>query len=334
MQALVDAVIVDLLAVQHLPEWPAAQLLLRRLVAQLNTPRGLRHDDAAIRLMCIDFLTAVVVALVHDARDARNDANMVLSIISRSGCGDAGQAVVGSSAGTRGATGDVSVKQEQPASVIHTTQPTWPQRSCEIAQQLLLRYLATGSQTATSSRVSASHMPRMARSARSLLAAQMLRESLLEECKVRKACAGHPTPIPRGMNPSWVRIVAGHSEQSPKQTFPHAGILPYSRHALVGCAVQTPGSATAPPSTHKWGAQAGHGVYVCGQGRYLSRDALSSHWSDEIVLWTALDEWISKHSWHDFVPRLVEGLLVGARYHHGGSPVGGVRGASNHETAH
>jgi len=32
----------DLLAVQHTPEWPAAQLLLRRLVMAMNTPKGLQ----------------------------------------------------------------------------------------------------------------------------------------------------------------------------------------------------------------------------------------------------------------------------------------------------
>ena len=49
---------------QHLPEWPAAPLLIRRLVAQLNTERGLRHQSgggggsgsAEVRLVNIDLL--------------------------------------------------------------------------------------------------------------------------------------------------------------------------------------------------------------------------------------------------------------------------------------
>ena len=57
----------DLLAVQHLPEWPAAPLLIRRLVAQLNTERGLRHQSgggggsgsAEVRLVNIDLLGGV-----------------------------------------------------------------------------------------------------------------------------------------------------------------------------------------------------------------------------------------------------------------------------------
>lgn len=58
----------DLLAVQHSPEWPAAMLLLRRLVLALNTAKGLQHPDAGVRLLCIEFLGTVVTQIVADSK--------------------------------------------------------------------------------------------------------------------------------------------------------------------------------------------------------------------------------------------------------------------------
>ena len=45
LRGFVEAVVQDMTALQHLPEWPAAALMIRRLVAQLNSPTGLRHTQ-------------------------------------------------------------------------------------------------------------------------------------------------------------------------------------------------------------------------------------------------------------------------------------------------
>ena len=49
----------DLHSVQHLPEWPAANVLLRRLLLQLNGDKGLKHADTNVKNMCIDFMGQV-----------------------------------------------------------------------------------------------------------------------------------------------------------------------------------------------------------------------------------------------------------------------------------
>ncbi|GAX81043.1 hypothetical protein CEUSTIGMA_g8478.t1 [Chlamydomonas eustigma] len=63
----------DLFVLHHLPDWPAAALLLRRLVVQLNTHRGLKHSEAAVKLMSIDFLGAVAAKLIAEYQTAEGD---------------------------------------------------------------------------------------------------------------------------------------------------------------------------------------------------------------------------------------------------------------------
>ncbi|GFH31171.1 sister chromatid cohesion protein, partial [Haematococcus lacustris] len=68
VKAFVEHLIADLLAVQHSAEWPGSTLMLRRLVLALNTSKGLQNPDSGVRLMCIDFLGAVVTQIVADSK--------------------------------------------------------------------------------------------------------------------------------------------------------------------------------------------------------------------------------------------------------------------------
>lgn len=45
-KAFIEAFVQDLLAVQELPEWPAAMALVKRLVAQLNTEKARECEHA------------------------------------------------------------------------------------------------------------------------------------------------------------------------------------------------------------------------------------------------------------------------------------------------
>jgi hypothetical protein len=60
----------DLLQVQHQPEWPAANTLLKRFANALGTERCLKSSDGSVRLMSIDFLGQLVQQLCADSKQA------------------------------------------------------------------------------------------------------------------------------------------------------------------------------------------------------------------------------------------------------------------------
>ena len=53
MRSLVEMIMMDMLAVLHLPDWPGATTLLLRFVTILGGQKGLQYNDAAVRQVCL-----------------------------------------------------------------------------------------------------------------------------------------------------------------------------------------------------------------------------------------------------------------------------------------
>lgn len=70
----------DLLAMQMLPEWPAANILLRRFIKQLYSEQGLKHKDAAVKLACVEFTGQLATALCVQALAADQEADEVQAV--------------------------------------------------------------------------------------------------------------------------------------------------------------------------------------------------------------------------------------------------------------
>jgi hypothetical protein len=49
MRALVEMIMMDLLSILHLPDWPAASTILLRFVTILAGPKGLQYNDGPVR---------------------------------------------------------------------------------------------------------------------------------------------------------------------------------------------------------------------------------------------------------------------------------------------
>jgi len=71
----------DLLAVQMLPEWPAATILLRRFVKVLSGDKGLKHPDAAVKLAAVDFTGHLASKLCAEAVQAEQEAHQVQAVL-------------------------------------------------------------------------------------------------------------------------------------------------------------------------------------------------------------------------------------------------------------
>jgi hypothetical protein len=57
----------DLLAVQMLPEWPSATLLLRAFVKVLASDKGIKHKDVTLKLAAVEFTGQLATALCAEA---------------------------------------------------------------------------------------------------------------------------------------------------------------------------------------------------------------------------------------------------------------------------
>lgn len=60
---------------QMLPEWPAANILLRRFIKHLAGEQGLKHKDAAVKLACVEFTGQLATALCGEALAADREAD-------------------------------------------------------------------------------------------------------------------------------------------------------------------------------------------------------------------------------------------------------------------
>ncbi|KXZ45820.1 hypothetical protein GPECTOR_50g614 [Gonium pectorale] len=79
----VEALVTDLLAALPLPEWPAAAVLLRRLIMAVNGEHGMKSPDSGVKLVCVDLLGLVsrklcVMAQEVDAPEAVRAVNSLL----------------------------------------------------------------------------------------------------------------------------------------------------------------------------------------------------------------------------------------------------------------
>jgi hypothetical protein len=71
----------DLLTVQMLPEWPAANVMLRRFIKVLvEGEHGLKHKDAAVKLACVEFMGQLAAQLCLDALATEREADEVQAI--------------------------------------------------------------------------------------------------------------------------------------------------------------------------------------------------------------------------------------------------------------
>jgi hypothetical protein len=70
----------DLLTMQMLPEWPAANILLRRFIKQLYGEAGLKHKDAAVKLACVEFTGQLATALCAEALTAEREVDEVQAV--------------------------------------------------------------------------------------------------------------------------------------------------------------------------------------------------------------------------------------------------------------
>lgn len=81
LKGWLEALVEDLFALVALPEWPAAALLLRRLVVVLNGEAGMRHADSGVRLAAVDLLGLVVARLCALAKEAEGEQAAVLALV-------------------------------------------------------------------------------------------------------------------------------------------------------------------------------------------------------------------------------------------------------------
>lgn len=70
----------DLVTLQMLPQWPAANILLRRFIKNLASDHGIKHKDAAVRLACVEFTGQLATALSLEALAADREADEVQAI--------------------------------------------------------------------------------------------------------------------------------------------------------------------------------------------------------------------------------------------------------------
>lgn len=71
----------DLLAVQMLPEWPAATILLRRFLKVLYSNKGLQHADTAVKLAAVEFTGRLATRLCSEALTADQEAAQVAAVL-------------------------------------------------------------------------------------------------------------------------------------------------------------------------------------------------------------------------------------------------------------
>lgn len=65
---------------QVLPEWPAANILLRRFIKQLAGEQGLKHKDTAVKLASVEFTGQLATALCGEALTADKEADDMQAI--------------------------------------------------------------------------------------------------------------------------------------------------------------------------------------------------------------------------------------------------------------
>jgi hypothetical protein len=90
----------DLLAVQMLPEWPSATLLLRAFVKVLASDKGIRHADAGVKLAAVEFTGQLASALCAEAitADAAADELQHLKEAAQAAAGAVGGAAAAAAA--------------------------------------------------------------------------------------------------------------------------------------------------------------------------------------------------------------------------------------------
>jgi hypothetical protein len=95
-----------------LPEWPAANVMLRRFIKVLvEGENGLKHKDAAVKLACVEFMGQLATQLCLDALATDREADEVQAMK------EAAQALAGESA-LNSSCADLWRHQ---ASILHTT---------------------------------------------------------------------------------------------------------------------------------------------------------------------------------------------------------------------
>ncbi len=70
-KAVVESLLADMLALQCLPEWPAANVLLRLFAKVLSGPKGLSHADTGVKGLCVDLTGHLVRGLCDEALTVR-----------------------------------------------------------------------------------------------------------------------------------------------------------------------------------------------------------------------------------------------------------------------
>ncbi len=65
---------------QMLPEWPAANVLLKRFIKLLHGDQGLKHKDATVKLACVEFTGQLATALCVEALAAEKEADEVQAV--------------------------------------------------------------------------------------------------------------------------------------------------------------------------------------------------------------------------------------------------------------
>ncbi|KAI8475824.1 MAG: hypothetical protein J3K34DRAFT_517001 [Monoraphidium minutum] len=86
-RAVVDGLLRDMLAIQCLPDWPAANVMLRLFAKTLSEPKarisrgGLRHADTNVKALCVDFTGRLVRALCEEALRADVEAQWVEGLV-------------------------------------------------------------------------------------------------------------------------------------------------------------------------------------------------------------------------------------------------------------
>ncbi|WIA08603.1 hypothetical protein OEZ85_008032 [Tetradesmus obliquus] len=80
-KAVMEALLADLLAVQMLPEWPVATILLRRFLKMLYSEHGLKHKDTAVKLAAVEFTGVLASRLCCDVLQAEKEAEEVQALL-------------------------------------------------------------------------------------------------------------------------------------------------------------------------------------------------------------------------------------------------------------
>jgi cohesin loading factor subunit SCC2 len=64
-----------------LPEWPAATILLRRLLKMLYSKHGLKHKDTAVKLAAVEFTGVLAARLCSEVLQAAKEAEGVQALL-------------------------------------------------------------------------------------------------------------------------------------------------------------------------------------------------------------------------------------------------------------